>query len=288
MDRISEVDRGCALRQLDQLALGREGEDPILVHRHPGMLEKLLGAFGVFENLDQVVDPRNVDVGAGLAFLVSPMRRQAALGLLMHRAAADLDFDPHLRIVDDRSVQRAVSVALGGRDIILEAAGNHRPAAVDQPERAITIRVIIDDDPECHDVRELLKADVPLGHFLPDRKGMLLASGDPGIEAIVGKIELQSKTDPVDQIAALFGQLVQAARNRGIGIGLQLPERERLHLGHHLVHSDPLGERGIDIHRLACDSAPLLLGRDVMENPHVVEPVGELHEQHPDVVTKRE
>ena len=57
MDGISEVDRRRALGQLDQLALGGEGEDPVLVHRHPGMLEQLLGAGGMFEDLDQVVDP---------------------------------------------------------------------------------------------------------------------------------------------------------------------------------------------------------------------------------------
>ena len=104
--RISEVDRGRALGQLDQLALRGEGEDPVLVHRHPRMLEQLLGAFGMLEDLHQVVDPRHVDVGLGLAFLVGPVGGEPALGLLVHLAVADLDFDPHLRIVDDRGVQR--------------------------------------------------------------------------------------------------------------------------------------------------------------------------------------
>ena len=39
VDRIGKVDRGCALRQLDQLAARSEGKDPVLLHRHPGMLE---------------------------------------------------------------------------------------------------------------------------------------------------------------------------------------------------------------------------------------------------------
>ena len=58
VDRIGEIDRCRALGQLDQLALGGEGEDPVLVHRHPGVLEQLLGALGMVENLDQIVDPR--------------------------------------------------------------------------------------------------------------------------------------------------------------------------------------------------------------------------------------
>ena len=84
VDRISEIDRGRALGQLDQLALGGEGEDAVLVHRHPGMLEQLLGALGMVEDLDQIVDPRDVQVGRRLAFLIGPVGGQPALGLLVH------------------------------------------------------------------------------------------------------------------------------------------------------------------------------------------------------------
>ena len=54
VDRISEIDRGRALGQLDQFALGREGEDAVLVHRHPRMLEQFLGARGMVEDFDEV------------------------------------------------------------------------------------------------------------------------------------------------------------------------------------------------------------------------------------------
>ena len=117
---------------------------------------------------------------------------------------------------------------------------------------------------------------------------MLLASRDLGLEPVVGEIELQPEADPADEVAAGIGQLLQAPCDRGIGVRLQLAERQRLHLGHHLVHADPLGERGVDIHRLARDPAPLVFHRDVMERPHVVQPVGELHQQHADVVAERQ
>src|SRR3546814_14377939 len=55
---------------------------------------------------------------------------------------------------------------------------------------------------------------------------------------------------------------------------------EGLHLGHELVHADPLGKRGVDVHRLAGDAAALFLILDEMEGPHIVQPVGELHKQH--------
>ena len=140
VDGVGEIDRGRALGQLDQLALRGEGEDAVLVHRHPRMLEQLFGAFGVVEDFDQVVDPRDVQVGLRLAFLVGPVGGEAAFGLLVHRAIADLDFDPHLRIVDDRGVQASIAVALGRRDVILEAARDHRPALMDQARARDSIR----------------------------------------------------------------------------------------------------------------------------------------------------
>ena len=45
-------------------------------------------------------------------------------------------------------MQRLIAVAFGRRDEVLEAARNHRPAAVDQAERAVAFAHILDDDPE--------------------------------------------------------------------------------------------------------------------------------------------
>ena len=55
-----------------------------------------------------------------------------------------------------------------------------------------------DDDPERHDVRQLLEADVPLGHLLPDRKGVLLAADDLGLEPVVGEVQLKYQANSID------------------------------------------------------------------------------------------
>ena len=83
---------------------------------------------------------------------------------------------------------------------------------VDQAERAVAVADVVDDHPERHDVGQLLEADVPLGHLLPDREGVLLAAGDLGLEAVVGEVELQAEADPADEVAAL---LVRAASGAG-------------------------------------------------------------------------
>ena len=77
-----------------------------------------------------------------------------------------------------------------------------------------------------------------------------------------------------------LGQLAEA-------LGLERLEGQVLELPLHLPDPEPLGERGVDLHRLAGD-ALLLLGRQAVQRAHVVEPVGELDEHDPDVLGHRQ
>ena len=54
-----------------------------------------------------------------------------------------------------------------------------------------------------------------------------------------------------------------------------------------LVHADAAGERRIDVERLLGDAAARLR-RHVLEGAHVVQPVGELDQQHAHVVGDRQ
>ena len=66
-------------------------------------------------------------------------------------------------------------------------------------------------------------------------------------------------------------------------VGLEVLEGEVLELPLDLPHPEPMGQRGVDLHRLARD-ARLLLRRQEPEGAHVVEPVGELDDHHPHVL----
>ena len=89
---------------------------------------------------------------------------------------------------------------------------------------------------------------------------MLLAALNLGLDAVGVEMRLEARADPLDHVAAALVELLEPLGDRGIGVGLELAEGERLHLGHELVHADPLGERRVDIHRLARDAAALVLG----------------------------
>ena len=70
-------------------------------------------------------------------------------------------------------------------------------------------------------------------------------------------------------------------------LGLEDLEGEVLELPLDLPDPEPLGERRVDLLGLAGDPE-LLLGRQAVEGPHVVEPVGELDEDDPDVLGHRQ
>jgi hypothetical protein len=111
---------------------GREAEDLVLEHLELGMLEELLRPRGMLEDIEQLAQPAillAVDLGGAL--LVAPMRGNAHLGDLVHAVGADLHLDAHALWADDTGVERLVAVRLRCRDVVLEAAGDHRILAVD-------------------------------------------------------------------------------------------------------------------------------------------------------------
>ena len=117
---------------------------------------------------------------------------------------------------------------------------------------------------------------------------MLLAPRHLGLDAGAPEQQFQAGRDLGDPVAAAGLELLQPLADRFVRFRLELFEGERLHLLHELVHPDPLGERRVDVHRLLRDAPPLLGLGDMMERAHVVQPVGELDQQHTDVVRHRE
>jgi hypothetical protein len=68
----------------------------------------------------------------------------------------------------------------------------------------------------------------------------------------------------------------------GVALRVQRREREVLELLLELLHAQAVRQRGVDVERLLGD-ALLLLARHRGDRAHVVQPVGELDDQHPQV-----
>ena len=215
------------------------------------------------------------------------MRGDAVFGDVVHLVRADLQFDALLAGADHGGVDRAIVVLLGRRDVILEAARHDRPGRVHDAERLIAIPDRLDDDAEGEEIGQLLEADRLALHLAPDRVRPLLPALHHRGDAAIGKLLGELLFDVDGQIVVAIGERGQPLGDDVIGIRIELAERQVLELLAHFLHAHAAGQRRIDIDRLFCVPS-LHLRRNEMQRAHVVQTVGELHEQNAHIVGDRE
>ena len=258
------------------------------------MLEKLfrIGAFR--QDPDGVAQPGK-GVGFALqqfgrrtdAILVEGVRGDAEFGDLVHLLGADLQFDALVAGADHGGVDRAIIVLLRRRDVILEPAGHHRPGGVHDAERAVAGLDVVHHDAEAEDIGQLLEADRLALHLGPDRKRLLAPAVDMRGHAVLLQVLGELAFDFADQVAVALGQRIQPLHHHRIGFGIERAERKVLEFLPHLLHAHAAGERRIDVERLLGDPAARG-GRHEFQRAHVVQAVGELDQEHADVVGDRQ
>ena len=116
---------------------------------------------------------------------------------------------------------------------------------------------------------------------------MLRPALEVGLDAGVLEPGLELRDRPLDVALAALAAGVEELGQLAEALGLEDLEGQVLELPLDLPDPEPLGQRGVDLHRLAGDPG-LLLRRQGGEGPHVVEPVGELDEDDPDVLRHRQ
>ena len=223
----------------------------------------------------------------GLRALVEPVRGNAGLGDPVHRMRADLDFDRHAVGADQRRVQRLVAVDLGDGDVVLELAGHRLVQAVQRAEREIAGRCVADRDPDAVDVEHLGEGQMLFGHFLVDRVEVLFPAGNRGLDTGLG----QSLADPVKNAVHTLPPVAARRANRLgehlVAQRVQMPECEFLDLAVKAVQAEAVGDRGVDLQRLARDPPPLFRA-DRIERAHVVQAIGQLDQHDAHVARHRE
>ena len=272
---------------------GREAEDLVVKQLELGVFEKPLRIVAR-QRLDRLpqapVGPAFADpgrVGARSPIFVNRMRGDAVFRDLVHFVGANLQLDALAARTDDGGVDRTVVVLLGRRDIVLEAPGHARPGRMRDADRGVAVGDGVDENPEAVDVGQLFEGDRPALHLLPDRIGLLLPALDLDLDAAAGELVGELRRDPRDDRAILGLHRLETRDDQRVGVRHQAAEGEVLELAAHALHAHAARERGIDVEGVLGDAGPLVL-RHELERAHVVQAVGELHQQHPRVVGDRQ
>ena len=211
------------------------------------------------------------------------MRRDPRLGHVVHLAGADLHLE-RLRLGPDHGrVQGLVHVRLGHRDVVVELPGNRPPDGVHDPERRVAVLDLVHQQPDGVDVVDLVELGALALHLLVDAVDVLGAAGDLRLDADLGELLAQDPDALVDEALALPPAIGEARDQLAVLVRLGVLEREVLELPLPLPDPEAMGERRVDLHRLASDSR-LLLRRQEGQGAHVVQPVGELDDHHPHVL----
>jgi len=220
-------------------------------------------------------------VGESL-LLVLPVGGHAVLGAPVHREGADLQLDRLAVRPDHRGVQRLVHVELGHRDVVLEPARDRVPSRVHRAQGGVAVADRVDEDADAHEVVDVGEVPTSHDHLLVDRVVVLGPSGDRGVDLGCAQVLLDLVDDPGQVLVAAGGALGDQPDDLVVHLGVERGERQVLQLPLDGVHPEPVSQRGVDLQRLA-GLAVGGLPADVAPGAGVVQPVGQLDDQDPDV-----
>ena len=290
MDAIGEVKRRGARRKVLDLALGREHKDLILEDVELDSLDELRGIADVPLPVHELAEPGELGVVFAIGLrplLVPPVRGDPDFGNLVHRLRPDLDLERLSVQRDHGGVKRLVEVVLGNRDVVVELARDRAPQRMDDAEGGVAVPQILDQDADRIDIVDLAELGALALHLLPDAVDVLRATleidRDPGLP----ESGLQFGDRPLDVAFAALASRVEELGQLPEALRFEDLEGEVLEFPLDLPDSQALGQRGVDLERLLCNPG-LLVRRERGQRPHVVEPVGELDEDDPDVLGHRQ
>ena len=162
---------------------------------------------------------------------------------------------------------------------------------MDQAERAVAVaRPLVAGALDGHahrgQVVDLVELATLLGHLVVDRIEVLRAARDLGRDVDLLQLGAENLTRLLDRSLAVGAAVGDHRLDLGVLARVQDLERAVLELPLHRVDPEPVRERRVDLERLL-RLAHLGLLALVLDRPHVVEPVGELDQDHADVLRHR-
>ena len=291
MNRVGKIDRRRVTRQRFDFSSRREDVDLFGIQLDLQVLEELLRVANFLLPLEQLAQPDEVLLVAArtdATFLVFPVRGDAFFGRPVHVRGPDLDLERHAAIADHRGVQGLVAVRARHRDEVFDSARNWRPGLMNDAERTVAVLDRLGHDAQRDQIVDLIQLDLLPLQFLVNAEEPLDATVDLDDRNLrLGELRGNGVLQILDHPLGRAPPPLDLQPERFVGGRLEVLERQLFELVLDLAHPQPVGDRRVDVARLLRDLDAALL-RQVVQRPHVVEPVGELHQDHADVVHHRE
>ena len=292
---VGEFHRGRAFGQGDHFALRREHINLVVEQFVPELLLQVALVGQVFLPLQYLAQPRDLLVEAGVrfrAFLVAPVRGDAEFGMLVHLAGAYLHLEREAARADHRGMQRAVVVALGVRDVVVEFAFDRRPQFMHQPERGIAApdpidQAVIDQDAHRANIVEFAEIHMLALHLVDDAVDVFGAAGHFGGDARLAQYLLQLRDHIGDILLAIHPALIQQLRDFLVQLRLQIAHRKVFQFPFELPYAKPVGQRRKEAAGLLRDLS-LLFRLRARQMAQGLGALGELDQHHADVLHHRQ
>ena len=154
---------------------------------------------------------------------------------------------------------------------------------MDHAQNIVAVPHVFHDHPEGEEVEDLVQGLVLVEHLAVDGVGVLHPAVDDVLDIEIVQPLVDLVLGAAHEVLILLALGVQLGNDLVIADGVQILQRQVLQLPLDALHAQPVRDGGIDLHGL--QGLLLLLGRRlILHGAHVVEPVGDLDEDHPDVL----
>ena len=288
MDGIGKVNRSGPGRKIDDVALRREDENFVSEHIDLHVMEEI-GCIGFLLAFKQPADPCKLvlftfmNTRCAITQFVFPVCRYAVFRCGMHIPGADLHFKRDTLRPDYRCVYTLVHVGFRSGNIVFKPARYRFEHIMDNAEHVVTVGNRIDDDAESTQVENTAHIDFLGVHFTVNAVNVFDSPVDRGFAAFllqpVGHFFLHGRHE-LFQLCHLAFQILH---DLVITFRIKILEREIFQLPFCLLHTEPVSERSVDLHRLKGLGA-LFIGRLIVHGAHVVQAVGNFNEDDTDIL----
>ena len=151
------------------------------------------------------------------------------------------------------------------------------------PRGGVAVPHALGDDPDAHQVVDVAELPVLQHHLLVDTPEVFGAAGHLGADAQFEEASLHGDQE-LRQVEVAFGILGgHEVIDLGVPLGVQGGERQVLQAALQFLHAEAVRQGGVDVEGLACHLL-LLRRREGRQRAHVVEPVGQLDDEDPQVL----